>query len=397
VRRRRPWLALLLLAAGAGGGWWLARGAPAPAARPPSAPAPLVRTVAVDRRDVQLSVTAHGTVQAPNEVELVPEVAGRVEWVSPSLVAGGFVDAGEPLLRLDHRDYESALHRAEARLRRARSERSLARDRLERHEALAERDATSAVSLDQARNAAEVSAAKLAEAVAARDEAARQLARTTLEAPFAARVRRESVSLGQYLPPGEPVARLYGVDYFEVRLPVPHAELAHIEVPPAPSRDTRSSNGSEEVLRGPPVTLRARYAGAARIWSGRIVRSEGQIEPRSRMVHLVARVDDPQGRERSLPGATLPVGLFVRAEIAGRRVEDALLLPPGALREDDRVLAIDAEERLRPVALEILHTREDAVVARGPLESGDLVALSPLPGATPGMRVRTERAVEAAP
>ena len=37
----------------------------------------------------------------------------------------------------------------------------------------------------------------------------------------------------------------------------------------------------------------ARFAGEARHWSGRIVRAEGAIDPRSRMVNVVARVEDP--------------------------------------------------------------------------------------------------------
>ena len=90
--------------------------------------------------------------------------------------------------------------------------------------------------------------------------------------------------------------------------------------------------------------LAAEFAGQRHVWDGEIVRTEGELDPRSRMVHVVAQVADPYGRTSG--GATpLAVGLFVEATIAGRQVPGAFVLPRSALREGDQVYVVDEEDR----------------------------------------------------
>ena len=135
-----------------------------------------------------------------------------------------------------------------------------------------------------------------------------------------------------------------------------------------------------------PVTLRARLGGRELTWPARIVRTEGEIDPRTRMLHVVARVDDPYGRESGAP--SLPAGLFVRAEIEGRELRDAFVLPVSALRDDDTVYLVDAQERLVRQSVEVLKRTRDSVVLIGGLDGGERVILSPLRVATDGMQVR---------
>lgn len=379
-------VAIALLAGSLTGGWALARGRPAPAPEAPRTPAPLVRVAAVARGDVRVAIRAHGTVAPRNESDLVPEVSGRVVSISPALAGGGFFDAGEVLLEIDPRDYQSALRRAQARLARAASELELARANLGRRSALRDEGAASQAALDDAQNAARVAEAARAEAAAARDEARRNLERCRLPAPYAGRVREEHVDVGQFVSAGQPVARIYAVDYAEVRLPVRDADLAHLDLALGPDADGPPAPQ-------PPVVLRARFAGAQREWTGRIVRTGGEIDPRSRMVSLVARVDDPYGRERARGRPPLAVGLFVDAEIFGRRVERAFRLPRVALREGpsgarDRVLVVDADDRLRFREVEVLRSeREEVVIGEG-LAAGERVCVSPLRAAVDGMSVR---------
>ena len=48
---------------------------------------------------------------------------------------------------------------------------------------------------------------------------------------------------------------------------------------------------------GPAVSLHAEFAGRTHTWRGFIVRTEGEIDAKSRMVNVVARVEDPYGRD----------------------------------------------------------------------------------------------------
>lgn len=379
--RRGGWLTLAVLVIGLGAGLALARGKSAPEPAAPVTLAPLVRVAIVERGDVRLSVRAYGSVQPRTESELVSEVAGRVVAISPALAAGGFFEEGEVLVEIDARDPTSALRRAEAALRRAQSEHVLAEAELGRLSALSSRGVASASAFDATRHAARVAEATLDEATAGRDEAQRNLDRTRLRAPYAGRVREKWVDVGQFVSPGKPVARLYAVDYAEVRLPIPDAELVHLDLP----LDSRIASDARPDL---PVRLRARFAGQEREWHGRIVRTEGEIDARSRMIHVVARVDDPYGSGAESGGSPLPVGLFVDAEILGRTVEDVIRLPRAALRDDGHVFSVDAEGRLRAHAVEVIRAHGEEVLVRALLATGERVCISDLAGATHGMRVR---------
>ena len=116
---------------------------------------------------------------------------------------------------------------------------------------------------------------------------------------------------------------------------------------------------------------------------------EGEIDPVSRMVHVVAQVDDPYGRLGGGDQTPLSIGLFVEAEIAGRKVDAAVVLPRSALRHDNTVMVIDQESRLRFRDVDLLRLGRTEAVITGGLQAGELICISSLEAATDGMKVRT--------
>jgi RND family efflux transporter MFP subunit len=339
---------------------------------------PGVSVVEVQPRSLQLSVSTHGTVKPRTESDLVPEVSGPVVSVSPHLVSGGFFEAGEVLLEIDPRDYEAALERAKAARVRAESDHERAAKELRRIRNLRQRGAASESKVDDAENAERVSAASLREAVASMEQAERDLERTRVRASYAGRVREESVGVGQFVNRGTAVARLYATDWVEVRLPIPDRELAYLELPLA-------GRAEGDAASKPRVTLHAEFAGGEHRWTGTLERTEGEIDPRSRMVHVVARVEAPYATQPGRP--PLAVGLFVRAEIEGRRVDGAFVLPRSALDGGGHVWLVDGEGRLRRRSVQVLRAQRDEVVVEGGLDAGERVVLTPPEAAVEGMRV----------
>ncbi len=382
----KHWLPLAILLAGGLGLALLVLTRPQVEARPSEVAVPLVRAVVVAPGDVRFVVHAQGTVVPRTESDLVPQVSGEVVWVSASLASGGFFEAGDPLVRIDRADYELAFESSRAAVARATSERSRARKERERQRRLAESSVASQARIDDAENAFRVAAAQLREAQAALERAGRDLARTELTAPYAGRVRQESVDAGQFVSRGAPIAKLYAVDYAEVRLPIPDRELAYLDLPLTYRGASAETGGDVPV--GPEVLLRAEFAGRVHTWRGRIVRTEGEIDPKSRMVTAVARVEDPYGADAASGRPPLAVGLFVQAEIVGHRVEDVFALPRTALREGGRVLVVDAEDRLRFRKVEVLRAERERVVIGAGLAPGERVCVSPLGAVVDGMQVR---------
>jgi RND family efflux transporter MFP subunit len=334
-----------------------------------------VRFIEVTPEAVRLTVHSQGTVSPNTETELIPEVSGRVHWISPSLVNGGTFAADEELLRLEDQDYRSSVERAAAALQRAEAEHQHARFELTRMESLEARQLASRSVLENALRAFRVAEAALQEAQANLDQARRDLDRTVIRAPFSGLVRRESVDIGQFVSRGTSIATLYASADAEVRLPIADRQLAFLNLP-------LGMRGELPPELQPRVTLWAEFAGQRLAWQGRIVRTEAQIDTMSRMVHVVARVDNDNA------DTPLSVGLFVNAEIEGLLAEDVVVLPRAALREGNRVLIVDAEDRLRYREIEPLRLHQDQVLVRAGLLPGERVCVSPLQTAVDGMPVK---------
>jgi multidrug efflux pump subunit AcrA (membrane-fusion protein) len=107
------------------------------------------------------------------------------------------------------------------------------------------------------------------------------------------------------------------------------------------------------------------------------------------MVHVVAEVKDPYGRATRKPSTPLAVGMFVRAEIHGRQLENVFVLPRSALRGQDRVLVVDRDDRLHYRKVQVARSDREQVLVSGGLATGDRVCVSPLDVAVDGMKVRT--------
>ena len=384
-RSAQPFVAAAVLALGVAGVFAILAMRPSAEARPQVTRAPLVEVMSVEPGPYEFVVRAHGTVVPRREGDLVPQVSGSVQWVSPALASGGFFDEGEPLLKIDPADAEVAVESARASVARAESEAQRARRELSRQRTLAQRSVASQTNLDDALNAERVAAASLREAEARRVQAERDLARTEITAPYAGRVRSADIDVGEFVARGTSVAKIYAVDFAEVRLPIPDSDLGFIDL---------SLGGGPEAAQaaGPRVLLKAQFGGQDQVWEGRVVRTEGEIDPRSRMVHVVAEVEDPYGRQAdsAARGFSTPLaaGLFVEADIYGRRVEQALTLPRIAVREGGRVLVVDGDDVVRERPIDVLRTQSDRVIVGEGLRAGERVAVGPSELVVDGMTVR---------
>ncbi|MGD8341640.1 MAG: efflux RND transporter periplasmic adaptor subunit [Gammaproteobacteria bacterium] len=347
--------------------------------QPSTSPPISVRVVEVSRGPIRLNVHAQGTVSPRTESELVPEVSGNVVWISPNLVSGGFFETGETLLRIDARDYEAAVARAVAALDRATADNELAQFEYERARDLNGRGLISQADLETAARSSRVTEASVVDARLVLESAQRDLARSELKAPFSGLVRSEQVDVGQFVNRGTAVATVYATDYLEVRLPIADRELAYLNIP----LNQRGEFAPEDM---PTVDLAAEFAGRQQTWTAKLVRTEAEIDPGTRMVYAIARVEGTGqlGDESIGP----PVGLFVEAEIAGRELDDVVVLPRSALRNGEYVLVVDTENRIKLTPVEVLRIYRDNVYITAGLQNGDRVSISPLQTVVEGMRVQ---------
>ena len=387
LRLLKVFLPLAVLAVAGFTALTIVRNRPEVETQPQRIEPPGVRIHVVELEDVRLSVTSQATVRPRTETQLVPEISGRVTSVAPSFAEGGFFDAGDVLVTIDPFDYEQAVVSARSQL--AQSRLRLAQEEAEAEVARREwqelglgdpRELTlREPQLDDARAAVAAADANLL-------RAQRDLERAEITAPYAGRVRYKNVDVGQFVTVGNAVATIYAVDVAEIRLPLPDDQLAYLDLPLS-FRGTRNRPG-------PRVTVRTTFAGATYTWDGRVVRTESEIDPVSRMVHVVAEVRDPY-----MPGADpnrppLAVGMYVEAEIEGREFDQVVVLPRAAVRGQVQVLVIDADNRVRFRDVEILRSTIESVFVSGGLAQGERVVVSTIDSPTEGMLVQVTNPTE---
>lgn len=336
----------------------------------PEAQALVVRVVTAEPQQVRLSVESQGEVDAEHMIDLANEVPARVVEVAPAFVTGGYFKTGDVLLELDDTDYELARVRAAAQVAEAVEEYEieLTEAELAKEGLFPMRDAR----VDSAQ-------ARVASARADLAQAAADLRRTQVRAPFDGRVLFTNVDLGQYVNKGEALGRIFSTRIAEIRLPLTDQQLQFLDLP--------FGTGSNEQLLNTPVILRVKIGGEMVEHSAYLHRMEGAVDPDNRVWYAVARVDDPYGLTRKDQTTPLVVGLFVEATIEGRTVEGVYKLPRSALRNEDVVLVVDGDNRLRQRQISLLRTDfEFAYITEG-LQPGDRVCVSPVEAFVNGLLV----------
>lgn len=360
------------------------------------APPREVVTRALERTDYQITLHSQGSVRARTTSTLIPEVRGRVVSIGDNFQEGAFFEAGEVLIEIEKADYEAELIVAEANY--AQAELRLAEEEAQGNQAQREWERLNpglpANRLTLREPQLNQAAAAVASAAARVRTAQLNLDRTSLRAPYAGRVLTKSVDVGQYVSPGNQLAQVFAVDIAEVRLPLTASQYARLELPSV----YRGENPTIE--EGPEVRLSLQIADNQHQWTGRVVRAEGAVAPRSRQLFIVAQIRNPYGRnDQGRP--PLKVGSFVEAEIEGETLTDVFVVPRNLVRENSYVLLVHSDEkgdvlRRRNVKLE-WQTDEVAVISEG-LTAGEKLCLTQVPLALEDYPVRAlpEAAVVAA-
>ena len=374
-RLKRAAIPLGVLGAGIGAVVLLTLTKPTPdtASEPPRALKVYVEPA--DQRAAQLSVSTHGEVRARVSSEVVAQVGGRIIAVSPEFVEGGAFNPGDTLLRIEDTDYQSALNEAEARLAAAQVdlEQALADADVARKQ-LAGQANPSALALKKPQVARARAAIEAAEANLALAQT--NLERTQVSLPYRGRIAQTLVDLGQFVTPGKVVAKAFGTDSVEIRLPLTDSQLGALGVP---------IGYSAPVGGGLPVDFSALVGGKVHRWSGTIMRLDAAIDPNTRVVYATAEVQDPYATTRFSDGMPLAVGLFVNANIAGRIIDQAIELPAEGLRAGNRVFVLGSDGRLDIREVEVIHQTADKAYIGDGIEDRELVIVSAIRNPIPGM------------
>ncbi len=375
---------------------------PEPASRPPPSLVPFALTAPVEAGEGAIPVHAAGTVRPRAEVDVTAEVSGKVVWVDPAFQSSGRIREGQPLFRIEDTDYRGRVRQARANVALQRvevlkveEEAAVARSQYERFRERrggeANADAPSPLALwtpqlQAARRALERDGAVLR-------EAALNLARTEIRAPFDGIVRSEAVDVGQFVAAGQSVGRLYASDSVEVVVPLSDDAAALL-----PGLwDLRAGEADTRIA----TRVIAEYGDGRYAWDGYLDRAAVTLDEQTRTVDVIVRVPEPfsggspfssdSPADAGLDPATAPpllVGKFVDVELQGLAPERYFKLPDSALRTGDEVWAV-RDGKVNIVPVRVLQRSDNVVYVAGALEVTQPVITGGVRLATEGMAVQT--------
>ena len=302
-----------------------------------------------------------GVVQPSQQINLVPQVSGRIVRVADDLQAGRRFAKGDVIAEIEKTDYRLALRQERARVGQAKLNLSVEEGRqvsAQREWDLLGKEGE-APELTSRRPHLELMKANLDAAKASKERAELNLARTTLYAPFNAIVKQEQLDVGQVVG-GAPVGILQGTDSFFVRASIPINRLAELEIP------NGTQKGSEVQVTfspSPRVSL---------VIEGRIAQLEGELDSQARTASVLVEIENPLD-EDELP---LLLGAYVSVEITGRMFEKTSRIPNTALRDGKYVLVADQEDKLARKDVAVGWMEQEDVILLSGLESEDRIVLT---------------------
>ncbi len=390
-------------------------------------PSPPAAVAVIEARPLafRLEARGHGVARPAEIWQAVANVSGRVVERHPSLESGTLLRGGTPLLALDPSRYELAIAEAEAELTRLEAEEAntrrlldlerqaldLAEQELSRVERLA---ATGAVSTSQ-RDAQRRSTVGQRQAVAMLEntlallpaqrerasvrlaQARRDLADTRFEAPYDLRLAEVDVELHQFVSAGQRLFEADSLAAAEVEAHIPFSMMRRLLGAVFPEDLPPGSLDLGERLDLGVIEAELELVGAPGVgWEGRVVRVASGLDPATRAVRVVVRVDHPWRDARPPDHPPLQRDMYTRVRLSAGAPEAAMVVPASALHRGELYLA-DGEDRLvrRPVS--VAFEQGGLAVIEAGLAPGERVILDDLQPAIEGMAlaVRRDEAAEA--
>lgn len=340
----------------------------------------IVDAKTIEPRSYRVQVASYGIVKPRTQSILVAQVSGEISFISDSLRDGGFFEKGQMLLSIDERDYRAEVKIAEASLLSAKQalveEQARGKQALADWQRLGSGDAPSDLVLRKPQLAAQQ--ANVLSAQAKLEKAQLALERTKIVAPFSGRVLKKHVDIGQVVSNNAQLAEIFATDKVEIRLPINNKDLAFINLPEVYQSGEKTNQNSI-------VTFNSDLIGE-QTWQGTLVRTEGAINDASQQLYVVAQIEDPYSTPISGQNP-VKIGQYVSANIKGREILNALVIPNNAIYQGSYVYVLDKENQLLRKDISLAWQGEsESLVATG-LMANDRLVVTPLGQVSSGTRV----------
>ncbi|MFN3674733.1 MAG: efflux RND transporter periplasmic adaptor subunit [Sphingomonas pseudosanguinis] len=341
-------------------------------------PPPVVTAITVQGAAVPNIIELPGRIEAIRTAEVRARTDGIVE--ARLYREGTDVAEGQPLFRIDQRDYRAQVQQAQAALARAQAARVNAASIVRRYQPLVSERAVSAQEFDAAQATLRQADASVADARAALSRAQLQLSYTIVRAPIAGRVGRAQVTEGALVSATQatPLTQVDQMSPIYAVFTQSNAALSEL-INQARSGGLALPNLSQITVR---LTLED---GTEYGPTGQIDFAGQTVDPTTGSQQLRARFPNPNR-------ALLP-GQFVRAHVTAGTIRNGISVPQRAVQLSNQaasVMVVDGSGTVqaRPITLGG-QVGSNWVVLSG-LKPGEKVVTEGWQKVQPGQKVRIQ-------
>ena len=278
-----------------------------------------VKAMKVIQQDTPVAYAYPGHLLGKEEVRVHARVSGSI--LEKYFDGGDYVYAGQPLYKLDSRQYETAIISAQAELSKAESNLRNAQEELGRYETLWKDRAVSEQTLTNKRADVEGYMATVAAERAAVRKAQENLDDTIVYAPMSGRVSVDDVAVGTYATAGSTNLVTIGtMDPINIQFSVSETEYLNLL---AEAMETGADIDRDNTpLPKVKITL---SNGREYPFEGNIIAADRALSTNTGSLTIEATIANPQG-------ILLP-GMFVQVHMVGVKTNNAILVPQRAVQQ----------------------------------------------------------------
>ena len=347
--------------------------------RPPIPYIPILEATPIVASSHKIYIKGMGVVVPAQVVTIKSRVSGEISKVNSKFVEGGTLKAGEIVLNIDETDYKLALAikknivaDAEYMLKLEMGHQEVAKREWE----LLKYDTT--VTLKEQELALrqphlEKAISALESAKAEEQKALLDLERTAVVAPFNSIIRTKFVELGSQVSVQESLAQIVGTDTYHIRMSVQVEKLPWFDIP---------VNGGKA---GASVHIKT---ADGRTFEGIVLRLLGDLSPTGRMATVLVGVDDPLGIKGDSPLIKLLIDEYVELTVEGKTIENTIIVPRDAFRENDTIWTVDKNNIFHIRATKVIWKDSDVVIIDNTIPYGENLITSDFSGPIEGMSIK---------
>jgi len=318
-----------------------------------------VKAMQVTSKDTPINYEFVGKVQAKNEVKILARISGKI--VGKMVKGGDSVYKGQPLFRIDNKQYRSAIRSAQANLAKSQAALNNSQRNVTRYKSLAEQDAIAQQTLDTEAAQADQDLATVQANEASLRSAEEDNEDTLIVSPVDGRIDVNDLNVGDYVVAGSTtLANVSTTDPVVVQFSISENEyIKFIQMGNGTLPDNFKNNLKLTLSDGSEYPL-----------SGYVDQIDKGIGTTTGTITIKAIFSNPQ--KFLLPG------MFARVVAAGEVRHTAILIPQRAVKElldNTFVFVINTDNKVEQRAVKLGDKVGNMILVEEGISDGDKIVV----------------------